>query len=118
MERAARRRRGEVAEARPATGHRQGAVAALGAAEQREHAVDEPGEAAIEARPAGHEAPQRQALAYRLGLEMAFELALAPMAHQAGQRDAHRTDALAAAAEGRGVGQVARLLDADQLRRQ
>src|SRR5882762_9273680 len=101
MERAARWRRGEVAEARPAAGHRQGAVAA-GTAEQREHAVDEPGEAAIEARPAGHEAPQRQALAHRLGLEMAFELTLPPMAHQAGQRDAHGADALAAAAEGRG----------------
>src|SRR6478736_5529932 len=103
MEGAARRRRREIAEARPAAGHRQAAVAALGPAEQREHAVDEPGETAIEARPAGHEAPQRQALAHRPGLEMALELALAPVPHQAGQRDAHGTDAFAATAEGRGV---------------
>ena len=40
------------------------------------------------------------------------------MPHQAGQGNAHRADALAAAAEGRGVGQVGCLLDADQLRRQ
>ena len=72
----------------------------------------------IEPRPAGDEAPQRQALAHRPGREMALELALAPVPHQLGQGNAHRTDALAAAAEGRGVGQVGRFLDAQQLRRQ
>ena len=48
MEGAARRRRREIAEARPAAGQRQAAIAALGPAEQGEHAFDQPGQTAIE----------------------------------------------------------------------
>src|SRR5262245_7449531 len=48
---------------------------------------------------------------------MALELALAPAPHHARQRNAHRADLLAASAEGRGIRQVAGLVDADQARR-
>ena len=56
-----------------------------------------------------NERPQRQVGAHRRRRQVALELALAPVAHQLGQRDLHRADALALAAEGGGVGQVARL---------
>ena len=49
---------------------------------------------------------------------MTLELALAPVAHHAGQGNAHRADALAAPAEGRGVGQLPAFFHADQRGRQ
>ncbi len=70
------------------------------------------------AGPAREEGPQRQVGAHRVRRQVALEFALAPVAHQLGQRDLHRADALAFAAEGGGVRQMAGLLDADQRRRQ
>ena len=75
----------------------------------------EPGRRAGRARGRlGEEGPDAEAAAHRRRRQVPLELALAPVAHHLRQRDAHRADALAAAAEGRGVGQVARLVDADR----
>ena len=48
---------------------------------------------------------------------MPLEFLLAPVAHELGQGNAHRAHLLAAAAEGGGVGQVGRALDAGQRER-
>ncbi len=62
--------------------------------------------------------PTAQGVPHHGRRQVALELALAPVAHQLGQGDLHRADALALAAEGGGVGQMACLLYADQRRRQ
>ena len=49
-----------------------------------------------------------------VGRQVPLELPFAPVAHQLGQRDFHRAHALALAAESGGVGQMPRLVDADQ----
>ena len=88
------------------------------AAEPAEQRAPSRAQAVVERRPAREERPQRQPRAHRARRQLALELALAPVPHHLRQRDLHRADALAAAAEGRGVGQVPRVLDADQRRRQ
>ena len=45
-------------------------------------------------------------------------LLLAPLPHQLRQRDAHRTDGLTPSAEGRGIGQMTRLVEPDQIGRE
>ena len=72
----------------------------------------------IKPRPRREEAPRGQPRAHRRGREMPLEFALAPVAHQLRQRDAHRAHFLAAPAEGRGVRQMPGVLDADDARRQ
>src|SRR5207247_3730988 len=100
-----------VAMVGPAGCERQpGEAAALGA-EPAEDARGNAGRQAIERRPPRDEGPEPDATARRGGAEMALELALAPVAHHLGQRDAHRAHALAAAAEGRRVGQRPGLAD-------
>ena len=68
----------------------------------------------VQRRPADEERPDLEAAAHRQGRQMALEFPLPPMAHHLGQRNLHRADRLAAAAEGGGVGQVPGLLHADQ----
>ena len=63
---------------------------------------------------AGEPGPEREVGADSARRQVAFEFAFPPMPHQLGQRDLHRADALALAAEGGRVGQMSRLLDADQ----
>ena len=108
-------RRREVAVLRPAAGERQRAEAAAPAADQAssargaaaspaDRAAAGAAKKAQSARPARTVAGDRcrsnsRSRQWRISLR---------------QRDAHRADALAAAAEGRGVGQVAGLVDADQ----
>ena len=110
--------RGQVAAAGPTAGKRQLAEpSALASHQPQRHrggACRQP----IQRRPAREERPQRQIGAHHRRREMALELALAPVAHQLGQRDLHRTDALALAAERRGIRQMSRLVHADQRRRQ
>ena len=110
-------RRRQVAGAGPAAGQRRPAQAPA-AAEQPQAARGHAGGQAVERRPAGEEAPQAEPVAGGGRRELAAELLLAPMPHQLRQRDADRADLLAAAAEGRGVGQGPALLDPDELRRQ
>ena len=68
----------------------------------------------VEPRPLRKKAPELQAAAHRRRRQMPLELALAPMPHQFRQRNAHRADFLASAAECRGIRQIAGLVDPDQ----
>ena len=68
----------------------------------------------VERRPPGEKPPQPDAGADRRWGEMALELALTPMAHHLGQRDADRANALATSAESRSIGKMSSLVDADQ----
>ena len=67
---------------------------------------------------AGEERPEPQAVAHGRRRQATLELALSPMSHHAGQRNADRAHLFAAAAEGRGVGQLPALGDADERGRQ
>ena len=78
------------------------------AAGKAESAHGDAGREPVEGRALGEEAPELEAGAHRRRRQVPLEFALAPMAHELRQRDAHRAHALAAPAEGRGVGQVAR----------
>ena len=119
MEGAARRRRGEIAEARPAAGHRQAAVAALGrgrTARARGWRARSGGDRGAAGGPRSSTAPGPGAPPWAWRWRSNSRSRQCRIRLGNGMRTG--TDALAAAAEGRGVGQVARLLDADQLRRQ
>ena len=103
---------------RPAARERQPAEAAEDFAEQAEPENEQRHRDRVKFRPRREEAPRGEPRAHRRGRQMPLEFALAPVAHQVGQRNAHRADFLAAPAEGRGVRQVAGVLDADDARRQ
>ena len=101
-------RRRRVAVRRPAAGQRQRAKRPLPAGEMRQRAHGEIASPGGRARAPGEERPEPRPQRAGAGDRCALELALAPVAHQLRQRDPHRADALAAAAEGRGVGQIGR----------
>ena len=109
---AARRDRDAWSSRRPAaaSGTRRGADPASPAAACRCAPACGRGAAAWPPRPT----PQAQPVEQRR--VAGGELRLAPVPHQARQRDLHRAHLLAAPAEGRGVGQVAGIAHADQRR--
>ncbi len=76
------------------------------------------GKRMVEARPLGGEGPELQHQPLRSGRVAAREVALPPGPHHVGERNVHRADLLAAPAKARSVGQVARVVDACELRRQ
>ena len=99
---------------RPAAGSEPPALAARAAQPQAAARVAQP----VERAAAGRTSPRAPVRARRRRGQVPLELPLAPVAHQGGQRNPHRADALALAAEGAGVRQVAGLVHADQRRRQ
>ena len=72
----------------------------------------------IQRRPRRQPCPQPQARAVGRRAQPPREFALAPVPHHLRQRDLDRADALASAAEGRGVRQMAGLAQPDQRRGQ
>ena len=69
---------------------------------------------AIEHGPLGKEAPEREAEALRFWPDMTVERARAPISQQFRQRDADGADALAGAAQRRSVGQIGRMIEAEE----
>src|SRR5262249_15572730 len=104
----------EVAAAGPAGGEWQAMEATASPAQLAEGPGGGTRGKTVQGRPAGKETPQCQIGTRKRGYQMTLELAFAPVAHQLQQRDLHGTDALALAAKGGGIGQMARLLNADQ----
>ena len=94
---------GQIAPCCPAAGKRQGAKPAAPAAEQPEDGRGRARGQSVRPGPTGEPRPKLEVRADRGGREVALELAFPPMPHQLGQRDFHRADALAFAAEGAGV---------------
>ena len=107
--------RRHVAHRGPAAGERQAAEPAATPAGPAEHRGSR-SRSARDRAPAG--APPRpisdSPVRHTRGVELSREFALAPMAHHLRQRDLDRAHAFAAPAQGRGVGQCRRLVDADQ----
>ncbi|MDF2974733.1 MAG: hypothetical protein K0R61_5183 [Microvirga sp.] len=108
----------EVAVLGPTFRHRQPREAAALAACQSESPHRRAGRETVEGRALGEEAPDLETGADGGGRQVPLELPFAPVTHELGQGNAHRAHALAAAAEGGGVGQVAGLVDADERWRQ
>src|SRR5580704_7353134 len=102
----------------PTGGQRQPFEAARALAQIGECARSKRGGKTIKPGAFDEESPECEAGTHRCWRKMPFEFAFPPRAHHARQRDAHRTDFLAAPTEGRGVWQMARLVDADQAWRQ
>src|SRR5262245_55469510 len=92
----------------PGSRQRQRCEAAPAAAERSQDACTHACTESIEGRMPGEECPQLQSQAIARRREVAFELPLPPMAHHLGEGNAHGADAFATAAEGGGVGQLAR----------
>src|SRR5690606_5849871 len=109
-------RHGKIAMPGPSAGERQPMHAAARASEESQRAHRELRRPAVEPRAARKDGPEAEAKALRSRRQMALELALAPMTHELGQRNAYRADFLAAPAERRGIRQVAGLVDADERR--
>src|SRR5262245_28877949 len=108
----------KIAEPRPATGKRQARHAGPAARPQPQGPIAEPRRQPIKRRPLGQVRPQLDPVAHSRRLQVPLELPLAPMPHHGGQWNLHRAHLFAAPAEGRGVGQLTRLVDADQRRRE
>src|SRR5690606_15551521 len=94
--------RRHVAAACPAAGERQRAETAAAAPGDAERAGRRGGGEAIELRALREKRPELQPRTIGGRLQPALELPLAPVPHHLRQRDLHRADALAFAAEGGG----------------
>ena len=113
LKRAALRRR-QVAIGGPAARERQRTEMPLAATDQMQGPHGDAGRGPVELRPRREIAPELEPAAHRGGRQVSLELALAPVPHQLRQRNAHRADRLAAAAERGGVGQMRGFVDPDE----
>src|SRR5688572_6590312 len=110
--------RGQVALRGPAGGAGDALQPPVGAAHPGKQPRRQRRHHRIRPRPARAPAPRRERQALGPGAQRALELPLAQLAHEIGQRDLHRAHDAALVAEGRGVGQVERVLQPHVGRRQ
>src|ERR1051325_2334521 len=115
---AAALRRGHVAPRAPPPRQWQAAEAAAIYPGPSEYAARDAGQRVIERRALRDPGPQSEPRTVDWSAQLPGKFALAPGAHHPGHRDLDRADALAAAAKGRGVRQMAGLANPDQGRRQ